>query len=117
MMNPEQLLAAFERNAERKGTPKSVEIEGIGTVFVRLRTVKEFEEMAQAEPDKQGDEGPGRFALALARMLCDESGNRYPLDIQSRLADLLARQPERVFRQITEAADAGEKAPEDSAGN
>ena len=107
-MNIDDLLAKLEANAEQFAKPTAVEVTGIGTVYVRRRTVGEFEEMAAVN----GAEPSGKFGPALARLLCDENGARLPAEYRDRLAALLARQPETVFHQLVEASDGTEKKAE-----
>ena len=45
-MKLEELLAKLEENAQFINKPVTVMLPGIGNIYVRKRTVKEFEEMA-----------------------------------------------------------------------
>lgn len=103
-MNVEELLANLEKNADAVVRPNSVDIPGVGVLYVRKRTVLEFEQMA-AVREANADSPNGFFAPSVARLLCDEQGKRFPPDVQERLISLLARQPESVFHAIVNAAD------------
>lgn len=103
-MNVEDLLAKLEENAGTVERPISVDVPGVGTLYVRKRTVLEFEQMATVR-EANVDSPNGFFAPSVARLLCDEQGKRFPLDVQERLVGLLARQPESVFHAIINAAD------------
>lgn len=107
MKKIEELLASLEANAERASKPVAIEVDGVGTMYVRRRTVAEFEDMATVN----GNEPGGKFGPALARLICDESGTRLPQEHRDRLAELLARQPEAVFHKIIGAADDKAQAP------
>lgn len=122
-MKLEELLARLEENAQSVVKPVALPLAGIGTIYVRKRTVKEFEEMAQvraADKDKPvgEDKGVGLFGPSLARLLCDEDGKRFPPDQEAALAAALAKQPEDVFHRIVEATDGQTtKAAEPAPGN
>lgn len=117
-MNLEELIARLEENAQTLVKPVPLTLAGIGTIYVRKRTVKEFEEMAQvraADRDKQiDDKGVGLFGPSLARLLCDENGKRFLPDQEAALAVVLAKQPEDVFHKIVDAADSQAKPSEES---
>lgn len=114
-MKLEELLAKLEENAQFITKPNTAVLPGIGIVYVRKRTVKEFEEMAAvraAERNKEGQDSKdaktdpvGLFGPSLAQLLCDEQGNRFSAKDEAALAAILAKQPEDVFHAITEAAD------------
>lgn len=106
----ENLLARLQENANAAVKPIAVEIPGIGKVYVRKRTVLEFEEMAEfrkslQEDSEEGGAKLGLFAPSLARLLCDEAGNRFTADEEKQLAAILVRQPEDVFHAILAASD------------
>jgi hypothetical protein len=80
----------------------------VGTIYVRRRTVLEFEQMAALKA--QADAGSlGIFAPSVARLLCDEEGKRFSPNVEAALAELIAKQPEDVFHQIVNASDGGPK--------
>ncbi len=106
-MNIPELLAALQANADKAHRPIAVPVEGIGTIYIRRRTVVEFEELAAAKEEPVVN-GSGKFGPALARLLCDENGDRFPPEHRDQLARLLAVQPEAVFYQIRDAADGTE---------
>ncbi|MCC6489144.1 MAG: hypothetical protein IT364_16715 [Candidatus Hydrogenedentes bacterium] len=103
-MDIEELLKQLEVNAGTVERPIAVAVPGVGTLYVRKRTVLEFEQMATVR-EANADSPNGFFAPSVARLLCDEQGKRFPLDVQERLIALLARQPETVFHAIVNAAD------------
>lgn len=109
-MNVEELLEKLEANASATQLPVSVEIENVGTIYVRRRTILEFEQMQTLKTSTDGGE-IGVFAPSIARLLCDETGKRFPLNVEGALADLLAKQPEDVFHKIINAADGNPKPP------
>lgn len=105
-MNIDDLFTALKDNAEKAHKPIPVPIDGLGTIYIRRRTVVEFEELAAAsKEDPEPVNGAGKFGPALARLLCDENGDRFPLEHRDKLAHLLAAQPEAVFYQLRDAAD------------
>lgn len=108
-MNIQELMARLEDNASNQSKPVSVQIDGLGTIYVRKRTVREFEEMASVNRDKDvtgmSKEPNGVFAPSLSRLLCDEKGARFPAEHADQLVDLLAKQPEDVFHAIINATD------------
>lgn len=97
-MNTDEMLAALEANAARTRKAVQVDVTNVGTLFVRQRTIGEVEDMASIQDG-------AKLARALARLLCDEDGNRYSEEVQARLADVLTRQPDSVLHLITAAAD------------
>jgi len=99
-MNYKELMAALQVRADEFAKPIAVDIEGIGRIFVRKRTVAEFEAMADME-----DKGHGKFAPALARIICEGSGARFPAEQRDQIAALLALQPEATFHTIISASD------------
>lgn len=119
-MKLEELLARLEENAQTLVKPVPLTLAGIGTIYVRKRTVKEFEEMAQvraAERDKPVDPeaaatvNVGLFGPSLARLLCEEDGKRFSPEQEAALAAVLAKQPEEIFHRIIEATDGQIKDP------
>lgn len=108
-MSPEELIAAFEVNATTV-KPVAVLVPNVGTVYVRKRTIDEFEELAgTGEENVEGEPPKKRFAPSLASMLCDENGHRYPDEVQKKLAELLSKQPHEVFTTLVEASDGKKK--------
>lgn len=112
-MTAEELIAALQANADRFEAPVAVEVANVGTVYVRRRTVAEFEAMAELKVQ----EGGGKFGPALARLLCDEHGQRYPGEVADKLSKVLQRQPETVFHALIEAADGTKAAEAAASGN
>lgn len=112
-MQVEELLAKLEANASAAQQPISVEIPNVGTVYVRKRTVWEYEQMATIKAQTEaGGQDTGLFAPSAVRLLCDENGKRFDLKTEAALAQLLARQPEDVFHLIVNAADGVRKVEE-----
>lgn len=103
-MDVDDLLKQLEINAGTVERPISVTVPGVGVLYVRKRTVLEFEQMA-AVREANADSPNGFFAPSVARLLCDEQGKRFAPDVQEKLIGLLARQPEAVFHAIINAAD------------
>lgn len=114
-MQVEELLAKLDANASSISKPIAVPIENVGVLYVRKRTIEEFELMAGIkEPTedaaKSGATKTGAlFASSVARLLCDEEGRRYPLDVQAKLLVLMEKQPEEVFHALIAAADGKRK--------
>lgn len=102
-MNIEDLKTALKANAEKAHKPVAVEVPGVGTIYVRRRTVTEFEQLAAIAEGQVN--GSGKFGPALARLLTDENGDRLPAEHRQELGHLLADQPETVFHQLLAAAD------------
>lgn len=118
-MSPQELIAALESNAERTRKPVAITYDGIGTLYVRRRTVAEFESMADLKPEIGADGKPMKteqFGPALAHLLCDEEGNRFDAETTKVLAKLLSSQPDELFHRIVEASNGGPKPKEDEAG-
>lgn len=115
-MKIEELLARLDANASALAKPVAVEIPNVGTMYVRRRTVLEYEQMAtlktQAEAGKLAN---GLFAPSVARLLCDENGNRFDAATEDALTQLLSRQPEEVFHIIVNASDGVRKVEEPTA--
>lgn len=107
-MKVEELLAKLEENASATQKPNTVEIPNVGTVYVRKRTVLEYEQMATLKAGAGGQDN-GLFAPSIARLLCDENGKRFDINTENALAELLARQPEDVFHAIVNASDGERK--------
>lgn len=114
-MDVKELLKRLEENAAVLLKPVQVEIEGIGTLYVRRRTVLEFEQMSRLAEGEQAKNG--MFAPAVVRLLCDEEGHRFNEKDQAALAAALSRQPEHVFHKLIEASDGRAKKEESSNPN
>jgi hypothetical protein len=112
-MNYKELMANLKANAQSFAKPAMIEVPNIGKIYVRKRTIAEFEAMAELKDS--GTEG--KFAGSLARLLCDEAGQRFPPEECKELAKLLALQPEAIFHSIVDAADGGEKLEAKDGGN
>lgn len=112
-MKVEELLARLEANASAAQQPVQIEIPNVGMIYVRKRTVLEYEQMAtlKAQTEASGQD-TGLFAPSVARLLCDENGKRFDLTTEAALAQLLARQPEEVFHAIINASDGVRKVEE-----
>ena len=100
-MNRDQLIAALRETANEK--PRSVETKW-GTVYVKSLTVGEVD--AQTDDTADGKD-KNRIARAVARILCDENGERMfnpddPADIA-----LLAKQPWKLLRTVITDPDEG----------
>ena len=95
------LRAALEANAARVAKPARIDIPNIGTFYVRPRLMEEYEAAQNAVA--AGDRNA--IAFSVARVLCDESGARFPEEVRDQLAALLAKQPESVVIAIGNAAD------------
>lgn len=118
-MNYEDLVASLNQNAEKTLRPVSLTLPGIGTVYVRKRTVLEYEQMsdmrkAVAEGASEELKPVGVLATSLARYLCDEEGKRFTFEQQKTLAEVLSKQPEEVLQRILGATDGDGK--EDTPG-
>ena len=112
-MQVEELLAKLEENASAAQKPVTVEIPNVGTVYVRKRTVLEYEQMAtlQKQVEASGQDN-GLFAPSIARLLCNEEGKRFDIKTENALAKALAGQPEEVFHAIVNASDGVRKLEE-----
>lgn len=109
-MKVEELLAKLEENASATQRPNTVEIPNVGTIYVRKRTVLEYEQMATLQKQVEaGGQTFGLFAPSIARLLCDENGKRFDINTENALAELLSRQPEDVFHAIINASDGERK--------
>lgn len=111
-MDLNDLMAKLEANAVKAHQPVAVEIDGVGTMYVRRRTVLEFEQMASLIEAGEAVNGHGKFGIALERLITDEKGDRIPEKHRERVAGLLASQPESVFHKLLAAADGTEKKAE-----
>jgi len=102
----DDLIARLRVSAATVASPILVEVPGLGALYVRKRTVKEFEDMAIVGKPKDGDpEYSGVFASSIVRLLCDETGKRFTVQQEAVLIPLLAKQPEAVFHAIVDASD------------
>ena len=105
-MKIEDLVARLESNAVAASTPVQVDVPGLGVLYVRKRTVKEFEAMASisgANSDEKNEIGV--FGPSIVRLLCNEDGTRFTASEEKLLGPLLSKQPEDVFHAIVEASD------------
>ena len=100
-MDADKLVAALAANAERARKPIAVELKGVGTIYVRRRTVAEFESDS-ADAAKEGDSVLSR---TIAALICDENGKRYDEDVVSQLVELFAKQPDDIWREVMRAAN------------
>ncbi len=102
-MKREELIAAMQATATE--APRAVEVPKWGTVYVRDVTVAEVEEQTQDTADKKDKQ---RIARGVARILCDERGNRlFDPDDPDDVA-LIAKQPWRMLSKIIAASEGGE---------
>jgi hypothetical protein len=104
-MDRKALLAAMKLTAEQKLT--AVDVDGWGKVYVRQITVAEVEEQAA---DTEGQKDKNRIARGVARVLCDEKGDRLLDPANDEDVKLLARQPWPKLREILAAAEEGKAA-------
>ena len=111
-MNYQELMAKLQANAEAFVKPGFVDVDGIGRIYVRKRTVAEFEAMAEA---KEGE--TNKFGIGLSRLLCDENGRRFSEEEQKALAEVLAIQPQEIFHKLIAASDGTKKEETKEAGN
>ena len=102
-MDITELLKKLEENTTVI-KPVAVDVPGLGTLYIRRRTVFEFEQMSTLKTGESAGEN-GVFAPALARLLCDENGQRFGAEHEATLISLLAQQPEEVFHKLIEATD------------
>ena len=101
-MNREELIAAMRATATE--APRAVTVPKWGTVYVRDVTVAEVEEQTNDTADKKDKQ---RIARAVARILCDEQGNRlFDPEDQDDVA-LLARQPWKLLSKVIAEGEAG----------
>lgn len=109
---------AFVKSLEQNAStvrPIAVEVAGIGTLYVRKRTVLEYEQMSDVrkaffkEETEGEEESPekksGILAASVVRLLCKEDGTRYEPLQEQKLAALFAKQPDDVFHALINAAD------------
>lgn len=99
-MNREELIEAMRLTATE--APRKVEVPKWGTVYVRDVTVAEVEEQTRDTADKQDKQ---RIARGVARILCDENGNRLfnPDDVDD--VALLAKQPWKLLSKIISVSE------------
>lgn len=102
-MNLEELMAAMQKTAS--AVPRSVEVSGWGTVYVREVTVGEVQEQAD---DMSDEKDKHRIARAAARIICDEKGGRLFDPTNPDHIALIAKQPWRLLRKVVELGG-GEK--------
>lgn len=98
------LMAAMQATAA--AAPKSLEVPGWGTVYVRDLTVGEVEEQSDDTSDMKDRQ---RIARAAARIFCDENGERLFDPSNQEHIDLIAKQPWRLLRKVVEMGEGGEK--------
>ena len=106
-MNREQLITAMQQTANEK--PRSVTINGWGTLYVRALTVAEVDAQSN-EPEKKDANGNivldnTRLARGAARILCDEHGNRIFDPDNAEDVALLAKQPWKRLRKVLAESD------------
>lgn len=97
--NIQDLISALKANAERVARPVPVNVDGIGTMYFRPRTVEDVSRIAE------GQSAPGG---ALAGMMCKEDGSRYTAEEMAEIAPLLAKQPEDLIVAVGRAMGAAE---------
>lgn len=106
-MNRDQLITAMQQTANEK--PRAVLINGWGTLYVRALTVAEVDAQAN-EPEKKDADGKiiidnRRLARGVARVLCDEEGNRIFDPDNTEDVELLAKQPWKRLRKVLAESD------------
>lgn len=97
-MNLNDLLQRMDTCAAEK--PRSVDIRGLGTVFLRSITIGEVDEQIVDEADKKNKSAIARRAC---RLLCDEEGNRLLDPDNAAHVAKMAKLPIRVLNQINTA--------------
>ena len=107
MIGPTALADLLARLESNRLKPVSVEVPGLGTLYVMPLTVADVDTPkpapAEGEPEDLGN------ARAVMRVMCDESGERF--GDNPELLALLRKQPWQVLNKLsnaaTGAADAG----------
>lgn len=102
MSTREELIAAIRATATQ--APRAVVVPKWGTVYVRDITVGEVEEHT-ADTENKTDKA--KFARAVARVLCDETGTLLFDANDNEHVALLAKQPWKLLRKILEEDDSG----------
>ena len=102
-MNRSDLIAAMQATASLP--PKPVDVPGWGTVYVRAITVGEVEEQTG---DTQASQDKRRIARGVARVLCNEAGERMFDPASEDDVGLIARQPWTLLRRVLAVADEGQ---------
>lgn len=114
-MDFQDLLKRFQDNVARTSRARKLEIPGVGLMYVRRRTVLEYEQMNDLRRKlREGKaDTAGVLGISLARLLCDENGNRFGDDEEIELGKVIARCPEEVMNMILAVAD-GQDEPEEA---
>lgn len=102
-MNREELVEAMRLTATE--APRKVDVPKWGTVYVRDVTVAEVEEQTRDTEDKQDKM---RIARGVARVLCDENGNRLFDPDDADDVGLLAKQPWKLLSKIINVVEGNE---------
>lgn len=112
-MEFDDIVKSMETNAATV-RPIKVDVPGIGALYVRRRTVLEYEQMSDVrlafnQETEDGEQTPtqktGILAAAVARLLCKEDGSRFTSEQEQQLAVLISKQPDGVFHALINASD------------
>lgn len=92
-----ELLARLESNRPK---PKAVEVVGLGVMYVLPLTVGDVD--APPTPALEGEPETRGIARSIARILCDENGERFPNSPE--LLNSLEAQSWAVLKPLIDAA-------------
>lgn len=121
-MNITELADKWSAKNEGVRAPNSLDIDGVGTIYVRpiMSDEKEYVDdlrKSAEEPGKKGDEARGNEARAIVNLLCHETGVR--LDEQERaiMFPIMLRNTRADNNSIWQAAGKLPNKVEDDQGN
>lgn len=101
-MDRKALMEAMQGTATSK--PRAIKVPKWGTVYVRDITVDEADEASQDTGDEKDKH---RIARGVARVLCDEQGNRLFDPANEADVALLGKQPWSLLRRVVKEDDEG----------
>lgn len=104
-MDHTQLRAAAAARNERMRKPVKVELDGIGTLYVRSILIAE--KSYAEEVVKQKDETGNAEALVMAWLLCDEAGERLSEGDREAWVEVFRDSPRSDYNMMWAAANSG----------
>lgn len=115
-MNAKEALAAWREKNARAQKAVPVEIDGVGTVFVRVTMISESDYLNSIR-EAAGKDETSVYPFLMANLLCNEDGSRLTDEERIEALEVFAGSTFADYVALRDAATQGLKAKVDDSGN